>query len=177
MIPDERIVQLLERYDFLQHQLADPAALGSGKFVEVSKEYADLSPVVQGAEALKALREEITDLEEMATDTEGDAEMRGMAAEELGEAKKRIPDLERDLSLLLLPKDAADERSAILEIRAGTGGDEAGCVDPAVENAVEIASGSVGPRAANHVVSRTSSRIFRRWLRFRASRRTTAPGR
>ncbi|MCH7486039.1 MAG: peptide chain release factor 1, partial [Proteobacteria bacterium] len=56
MIPDGRIEQLLDRYDFLQHQLADPAALGSEKFVAVSKEFSDLGPVVEGAEALKALR-------------------------------------------------------------------------------------------------------------------------
>ena len=125
MIPDGKIEQLLDRYDFLQHQLADPAALGSEKFVAVSKEFSDLGPVVEGAEALKALRQEITDLEEMSGEAEGDAEMRSMAAEELTEAKNRLPGLERDLSLLLLPKDAADDRSAILEIRAGTGGDEA----------------------------------------------------
>ncbi|WCL54147.1 peptide chain release factor 1 [Gimibacter soli] len=122
-ISDERIEQLLVRYDYLAHQLGDPSAHSSAEFVKLSKEYADLGPVVDAARAVKAARLELVDLKDMLKS--GDAEMRELAEEELVALKDRLPDMEHDLSIELLPKDSADERSAILEIRAGTGGDEA----------------------------------------------------
>ncbi|MEM8915019.1 MAG: peptide chain release factor 1, partial [Pseudomonadota bacterium] len=89
------------------------------------KEYATLEPVVLKINELDSLRSEIADLEDMASDSEGDSDMRALAAEELSEAKTRLPMVEREVQLLLLPKDEADARNAILEVRAGTGGDEA----------------------------------------------------
>ncbi len=124
MITEERIEQLVARYDYLAHALGTPDQHSNEEFVSLSKEYSDLGPVVEAANALKAGRSEIGDLAEMVAASE-DPEMKELAQEEFLELKERLPKMERDLSIRLLPKDAADERSAILEIRAGTGGDEA----------------------------------------------------
>lgn len=124
MITEERIEQLLTRYDYLGHSLGTPDQFSNEEFVQLSKEYAELGPVVDAANALKAGREELADLAEMIASGD-DPEMKELAQEEFVELKEKLPVMERDLSIQLLPKDVADERSAILEIRAGTGGDEA----------------------------------------------------
>lgn len=124
MITEERIEQLVARYDYLAHALGTPDQYSNEEFVSLSKEYSDLGPVVDAANALKAGRSEIGDLAEMVAASD-DPEMKELAQEEFLELKERLPKMERDLSIRLLPKDVADERSAILEIRAGTGGDEA----------------------------------------------------
>ena len=124
MITEERIEQLIARYDYLAHALGTPDQFSNEEFVSLSKEYSELGPVVDAANALKAGRNEIGDLAEMVAASD-DPEMKEMAQEEFLELKEKLPQMERDLSIRLLPKDAADERSAILEIRAGTGGDEA----------------------------------------------------
>ncbi len=124
MITDERIEQLLERYDYLAHSLGTPDQFSNEEFVQLSKEYADLGPVVDAANELKAGRVEIADLAEMMASGD-DPEMKELAQEEFLDLKEKLPKMERALSIQLLPKDVADERSAILEIRAGTGGDEA----------------------------------------------------
>ena len=124
MISDERIDQLLTRFDYLEHALATPGEFSNEEFVKLSKEYSDLGPVVEAATALKDGRAEMVDLAEMMTSAD-DPEMKEMAQEEFLSLKERLPEMDKALSLQLLPKDAADERSAILEIRAGTGGDEA----------------------------------------------------
>jgi len=124
MIPAEQIIRLIERYDYLEHALGDASIAGTPEFVKLSKEYADLGPVVEQATRVRDLRDELIELAEMAEDGD-DAEMRDLAREELHDAKARLPELEKALALSLIPKDAADDRPAILEIRAGTGGDEA----------------------------------------------------
>jgi len=124
VITEERIEQLIARYDYLAHALGTPDQFSNEEFVSLSKEYSELGPVVDAANALKAGRNEIGDLAEMVAASD-DPEMKEMAQEEFLELKEKLPQMERDLSIRLLPKDAADERSAILEIRAGTGGDEA----------------------------------------------------
>ena len=124
MISDERIEQLLARHEYLEHALGTPGDFSNEEFVKISKEYSDLGPVVEAATALKEGRAEMVDLAEMMTSSD-DAEMKEMAQEEFLELKAKLPEMDKALSVQLLPKDAADERSAILEIRAGTGGDEA----------------------------------------------------
>ncbi len=123
MISDERIDMLLTRHEYLEHSLATPGEFSNEEFVKLSKEYSDLGPVVEAAKALKEGRAEIADLAEMMVGD--DADMKEMAQEEFLVLKDKLPEMDRALSIQLLPKDAADERSAILEIRAGTGGDEA----------------------------------------------------
>ena len=119
-ISPDRISALLARRDELQ-ALLSTGDLASDRFVATSKEYAEIEPVAVAAAELQRLRNEIPDLESMLADPD----MRAMAEEELAAVRVAIPAAERDLALKLLPKDAADERSAMLEVRAGTGGDEA----------------------------------------------------
>ena len=94
-------------------EASDIAALG--------KEFSELEPIVTAIHEFRGARQEREDLKEMLQDPE----MKDLAQAELKELEQRLPDLEHQLNLLLLPKDAADDKSAILEIRAGTGGDEA----------------------------------------------------
>ena len=121
-ISPDRIRQIEARRDELQALMAT-GDLPSDRFVAVSKEYAELEPVAQAAGEVRRLRAEAESLRYMTQD--GDAEMRQMASEELFENQSALDAADRRLSLALLPRDAADERSAMLEVRAGTGGDEA----------------------------------------------------
>ncbi len=118
---DMKLDKVVRRHAELRDALADPAR--GGEFAKLSKEYSDLSPLVESIEALKKARQERADLDLLAG--EGEAEMRSLAETEMRALDKRIPDLEQQVKLLLLPKDEADERNAILEVRAGTGGEEA----------------------------------------------------
>ncbi|WP_416898147.1 MAG: peptide chain release factor 1 [Minwuia sp.] len=124
MIPRERLRQIRARLDELGSLLGDPAAVGRSDFANLSREYAELAPVVETIDRLEAKEAEKAELEELA-EAESDAEMRELARAELAELKEALPDLEHEVQLMLLPKDEADARSAILEVRAGTGGDEA----------------------------------------------------
>lgn len=99
--------------------------LAADKFQQFSKEYADLTPVVAAIEALEKAQSGMADAEVMLAESGDDAEMRSLANDEIRELKDSLPELERGVQLLLLPKDEADDRNAILEVRAGTGGDEA----------------------------------------------------
>jgi peptide chain release factor 1 len=120
-ISADRIAALIARRDEIQAHLSS-GDLPPERFVAMSKEYAELEPVANAAADLRALRAEVMDLEAMLADPE----MKAMAEEELFAIREKLPQAERDLAIRLLPKDAADERSAMLEVRAGTGGDEAG---------------------------------------------------
>jgi peptide chain release factor 1 len=117
-ISAERIAQIEE----LQAMMAT-GDLPSDRFVAVSKEYAELEPVANAAAEVRRLRQEADSLTYMTQD--GDDELRELAAEELHANRNALAEADRHLALALLPRDAADERAAMLEIRAGTGGDEA----------------------------------------------------
>jgi Protein chain release factor A len=121
---EERFEQVLSRHRELQALLSAPDITGDD-IAKLSRELADLDPVVERINALGEARSELADLEDMLSDDGLDAEMRSMANDDLQAIRERIPDLEHNIRLALLPKDAADERSAILEIRPGTGGEEA----------------------------------------------------
>ena len=125
MIPQEKLNRLVARRDELAQLMSAGQAGDAQGFVRMSKEYAELAPVVERIEALQKLRAEIAELDTMASDPSSDAEMRSLAEDEHRAARARLPQLERALNLMLLPKDAADEKNAILEVRAGTGGEEA----------------------------------------------------
>jgi peptide chain release factor 1 len=119
MLPTEKINQVLSRAEQIDKRLLEP--LDSGTLVKLSRERAELEPIVEAGKALFAAQAEREGL----TALLGDKEMAALAAEEAKALDARIEELEGELRTLLLPKDAADERSAILEIRAGTGGSEA----------------------------------------------------
>ncbi|MEP7315596.1 MAG: peptide chain release factor 1 [Sphingomicrobium sp.] len=109
-----------------RHEIADAMAapnLAPEEFVRLSKEYAQIEPVAAAAREVRRLRAERDSLDAMTRDA--DSDMRAMAEEELAEIEQKLPAAERALALNLLPKDAADARAAMLEVRAGTGGDEA----------------------------------------------------
>ncbi|MCB1992774.1 MAG: PCRF domain-containing protein, partial [Geminicoccaceae bacterium] len=118
---DVKLDAILARRD----ELASLMAAGGGDYAGLGREFAELEPIVSGIERYRAVQAEIGDLTEMLDDARTEPEMRGMAKDELAGLEGRLSELERELQLLLLPRDAADDASAILEIRAGTGGDEA----------------------------------------------------
>ena len=122
-LPRDRMDQVVKRFDMLEAQMsAGPAA---DAYVKMASEYADIQDMVAKIRALRAAEQEQADLEAMLADKGTDAEMRALAEADLPEVEERIEALQKDIQILLLPKDAADDRNAILEIRAGTGGDEA----------------------------------------------------
>ena len=121
-ISSEKIALLEAKRHELAAAMAAPD-LAPEEFVRLSKEYSQVEPVAAAAREVRRLRAERDSLNEMTRDA--DADMRAMAEEELAEIERQLPDAERALALQLLPKDSADERAAMLEVRAGTGGDEA----------------------------------------------------
>ncbi len=121
MIPADRLDSILQRAEKLQEEMN--GELPPERFVELSKEYASLSPLV---EAVSTYRDVLNEIEDLKSLIEGDdAEMKALAQSELPELQARLPEMEQELQILLLPKDAADDMNVILEVRAGTGGDEA----------------------------------------------------
>jgi peptide chain release factor 1 len=123
MIPEAKLLRLVDRFRAIEAELA--AGAGGASFAKLSREHAELAPVVAAVEAYRQAGRELEDAEVLAEDPATDPEMRVLAQEERQSLKQRFGALERDLQLKLLPKDSADSSSAILEIRAGTGGDEA----------------------------------------------------
>ncbi len=123
LIPQAKLNKLLERYAMLQSQMS--ADVAPQVFVKLSKEFADLTPVVEVVRALMDGRKEVEDLGELLADSDSDPEMSELAKSELESLKKKLPGMEQALQILLIPKDADDDRNVILEVRAGTGGDEA----------------------------------------------------
>ncbi|HTQ13962.1 MAG TPA: peptide chain release factor 1 [Rhizomicrobium sp.] len=123
MIPPAKLARLVDRFHAVEAELASGA--GGAVYVKLSKERAELAPVVSAIEAYRGTAKELEETEALIADPKGDPEMRGLAEEERAQLKQRFAKLERDLQVRLLPKDAADSSSAIVEIRAGTGGDEA----------------------------------------------------
>jgi peptide chain release factor 1 len=121
---DEKLGKVLARHDELA-QLMTESAADAGTFARLSKEYSDLSPIVEKIRELRAAQAEQADLAGL-VESEEDPEMKALAQEELVALSDRMPVLEREMQLMLLPRDEADARNAILEVRAGTGGDEAG---------------------------------------------------
>ncbi|GLQ34122.1 peptide chain release factor 1 [Amylibacter marinus] len=119
MVPTDKLEQILARFAFLEAKMADGSAMD--EIAEMSKEYSTLKPVVDQIQAYRLLISDIAEAEEMLSDPE----MKALAEEELPALKSALPNAERELQLSLLPKDEADDKPAIVEIRAGTGGDEA----------------------------------------------------
>ncbi|MEO1363026.1 MAG: peptide chain release factor 1 [Pseudomonadota bacterium] len=117
MIPTDRLHQITQRFQYLEAAMAD----GSGEIAVLAKEYSDLKPVVDQIAAYNRIVEDLAEAEAMMDDPE----MAELAADELPRLRAALPEAEAALQLALLPRDAADARPAMLEIRPGTGGDEA----------------------------------------------------
>ncbi len=123
MLPDQKLNALLVRHAALEHDLA--AALPAETYVKLSREFAEIAPVVEAVKSYRAAKNELDGLTSLIADPATDSEMRSIAEAEKPGVEARRAALEQQLRLALLPKDAMDERNVILEIRAGTGGDEA----------------------------------------------------
>lgn len=119
MIAPDKIDQIISRFQFLEAKLQ--TGLSGAEIAEVSREYTDLKPVVETVTAYRRLLDDIAEAEIMLADPD----MRALAEEELPALKARVEGAEHDVRIALLPKDAADARPAMLEIRPGTGGEEA----------------------------------------------------
>jgi len=119
MIPEDRLEQIKQRFEYVEARMAQ--ASGGDDIAALGREYAELKPVVDQIAAYRQLRADLADAEAMLDDPD----MRELAEEELPVLKARVPEAEAALQLALLPKDAADARPAMIEIRPGTGGEEA----------------------------------------------------
>jgi peptide chain release factor 1 len=118
-LPQARLDQVLDRFREVEARMG--AATDGAEIVKLSKEHAELRPVAESVQALAKLSAERAELEEMA----GDPEMAAMVADEIQALDEKLPVMERELALMLAPRDKDENASAILEVRAGTGGDEA----------------------------------------------------
>jgi peptide chain release factor 1 len=123
MIPTAKLERLRDRFQSVEAELS--SGMSGPAFVKLSKEHAELAPVIAVIDEYRNTQRELEGAEALIADPKTDPEMRSMAEEERAELKERFAKLEHDLQIQLLPKDAADSSSAIIEIRAGTGGDEA----------------------------------------------------
>jgi peptide chain release factor 1 len=116
--------KIKDRYEWLSVQL-QKGDLATQDFIEYSKEFSHLTPIIEAIDACQSVAMQIDDLGVMLTDKTMDPDLQAMAEQEWAQLRALLPEKERALRLALLPKDAADEKGAIIEIRAGTGGDEA----------------------------------------------------
>ncbi len=123
MIPTAKIERLLDRFSALESEMASGAS--GPAFVKLSREHAELAPVIAIARSWRAAQIELEGAEAMIADAASDSEMRSLAEQERADLRTQLAELDRQLKVQLLPRDAADASSAIVEIRAGTGGDEA----------------------------------------------------
>ena len=119
MIPEEKLQSVIARFEAVQSEMN--ADVPRERFVQLSKEYAELTPVAEAIGKLIAARREYADAEQLLRIKD----MAEMARDEVDRLNELLPKLEHDVEIMLLPKEAADERNVILEVRAGTGGDEA----------------------------------------------------
>ncbi|MBN8484696.1 MAG: peptide chain release factor 1 [Sphingomonadales bacterium] len=118
-VSDARLAQIAARFAEIEARLASGTLEGKD-FIAASRDYAELEPVARAAEAVAAMRGELASLAEL-----DDPDMRELAEEELARIRAELPEAEHALAIAMLPRDSADSRSAMLEVRAGTGGDEA----------------------------------------------------
>ena len=121
----EKLDNVVAKHKELQNILSTRTDLEGQEVARLSKEFADLTDIVRAVEEYRSAEAEREDLTSLIEDPDSDKDLKDFAEEELRDLKQKLPELEREMQLLLLPKDAADEKNAILEVRAGTGGDEA----------------------------------------------------
>ena len=120
----DKLEQLETRYNELSQQLSDPAIVDDQEnYRKVSKAHRDLEETVEKFRQYRTVKNSIADAKAMLTET--DADMRAMAEEELAELEPKLTAIEEEIKILLLPKDPNDDKNVVIELRAGTGGDEA----------------------------------------------------
>jgi peptide chain release factor 1 len=122
---DLKLERVVRRHEELAEALAAEGKRDAQEFARMAKEYSSLAPTVEAILELRKAREETEDLASLSQDAAAEPEMRALAEEELRAAKARLAEIDRRLKVLLLPKDETDDRNALLEVRAGTGGEEA----------------------------------------------------
>ena len=123
MIPAAKLERLLDRFSAIESEMASGAS--GAAFVKLSREHAELGPVIETTRAYRSAQTQLEETEALIADPATDSDMRSMAEQERADLRAQLTTLDHDLKIQLLPRDAADDSSAILEIRAGTGGDEA----------------------------------------------------
>ena len=123
MLPETKLDVLLAHHASLEAQIL--GQLSSDKYVQITRELAELNPLIDAVKAYRSTVKELSDTEALIADSSTDADMRGMAEAELETLQAKRGELEQQIRVALLPKDAMDDRNVVLEIRAGTGGDEA----------------------------------------------------
>jgi peptide chain release factor 1 len=123
MIPAAKLERLLDRFAAIESEMASGAS--GPAFVKLSREHAELAPVIESVRAWKDAQSQLNGAEALIADPATDSEIRGLAEQERAELREQLAKLDDELKIQLLPRDAADSSSAIVEIRAGTGGDEA----------------------------------------------------
>jgi peptide chain release factor 1 len=123
MIPAAKLERLLDRFSAIESEMASGAS--GAAFVKLSREHAELGPVIETARAYRSAQTQLEETEALIADPATDSDMRSMAEQERADLRAQLTTLDHDLKIQLLPRDAADASSAIVEIRAGTGGDEA----------------------------------------------------
>jgi peptide chain release factor 1 len=121
---EDRLEMLVRRHDELRDALGAGNVSGSD-FAKFSKEYSDLTPLVETIQTYQQAKRALDDMKQMVADPACDPEMKSMAEQEIYEIQQKLPEMTRAVQIALLPKDAADDKNVILEVRAGTGGDEA----------------------------------------------------
>src|SRR3990167_5114910 len=116
--------EILKKYNEMGHLLGDPKVISNrGEFQRVAKEQAELVPIVEKYDYYKKILKRINEAEEIISDSSSDSDIRELAEEEKNSLEKELEDLEKEIKLLLLPKDPRDKKNIIMEIRAGAGGD------------------------------------------------------
>ena len=121
---NQKLDSIVAKFNELEKKLQDPNNLGQN-FAKISKEHSDMQEVVASIHEYKIAQQEAKDVDAMLADSTLDKEMRDMLEEEKFTLSKKVPELEHQIKVTLLPKDSADEKNAIIEVRAGTGGEEA----------------------------------------------------
>jgi peptide chain release factor 1 len=123
VLPESRLRQMIDRFEQVEARMG--VATDAKEIVQLARDHAELRRIAEKSREVLSLRSQLAEAEQVIEDPGADRDFINMAIEERGEIRAKLPDIEREMQLLLLPKDRDDDGSAILEVRAGTGGDEA----------------------------------------------------
>lgn len=129
----EKVLSLQDKFASLQNQLSDPAVMSDmKKYVQLNKDYKELEPIIKAGLDYKKMVDELASAKDIMAN-EKDEDLKEMAREEIAEIEPKLPEMEQNIKLLLIPSDPDDSKNAMVEIRGGTGGDEA-AISPATSS-------------------------------------------